>query len=275
MSEFTSYPPGTFCWAELGTPDAPAGKRFYMSLFGWGFEDRPVGPDTVYTMFKVGGKDVAALYTQAEQERARGVPPHWASYVSVASADESAGKAASLGGTVLAQPFDVMEVGRMAVIQDPTGAVFSLWQPKQHHGAQLANEPGAFCWNELLTSDVDRATAFYTGLFGWGAQTRQMGPMTYTVFSNGERPSAGLMKIAEEWGPVPSNWLVYFAVDDCDRAVEKAKGLKAKVMTPPRDIPEVGRFAVLQDPQGATFAIIKLLNVESMSPALASTAESS
>jgi uncharacterized protein len=272
MSEVTSYPPGTFCWVELASTDAPAAKRFYTQLFGWSFTDNPAGPGMVYTMLTLDGKDIAALYQQREEERDQGVPPHWGSYVSVASADKTAKKATSLGGTVIAEPFDVMEVGRMAVIKDPTGAVFSLWQPKAHYGAKLVNEPGAFTWNELLTTDVERAKAFYTGLFGWGAETKQMGPISYTILSNGGRPNGGLMKIAEEWGPVPANWLVYFAVEDCDRAVEKAKGLKAKVTAPPMDIPEVGRFAVLQDPQGATFAVIKLLNVPSETPALESTA---
>ncbi len=272
MSEVTSYPPGTFCWVDLATTDAPAAKRFYTRLFGWSFDDNPAGPGMVYTMFNVGGKDVAALYEQGEEQRKQGVPPNWLSYVSVASADETAKKAKSLGGTLISEPFDVMEVGRMALIQDPTGAAFALWEPRKHFGARLVNEPATRCWNELSTGDVERAKAFYTGLFGWGARTQQMGPMVYTTFSNGERPAAGLMRIAEEWGPVPPHWLVYFAVDDCDRTVEKAKGLGAKVTAPPMDIPEVGRFAVLEDPQGAAFAVIKLVNVAATSPALESTA---
>lgn len=261
MSEVTSYAPGTFCWVDLATTDPAAAKRFYTQLFGWSFTDMPAGPDMVYSMSYLDGKDVAALSELRQDQRDQGVPPHWGSYVSVASADETAKKVTSLGGTVIAEPFDVFDAGRMAVIKDPTGAVFSLWQPKAHFGARLVNEPSAFCWNELLTRDVERAKTFYTGLFGWGAQTQQMGPTSYTILSNGDRPNGGLMKIADEWGPVPPNWLVYFAVDDCDRSVEKAKGLGAKVAAPPMDIPEVGRFAVLQDPQGATFAVIRLVNV--------------
>jgi predicted enzyme related to lactoylglutathione lyase len=151
-----------------------------------------------------------------------------------------------------------MDAGCMAVISDPTGAVVSLWEPRRHIGAQVVNEPGAFCWNELYTSDPRKAADFYSGLFGWTKDPRHMDFGEYFIFKNGNAQIGGMMQLAKEWGPVPPYWLVYFAFDDCDRTVEKAKGAGAKVMMPPRDIENVGRFAILTDPQGAGFAVIEL-----------------
>lgn len=258
MQESPEYAPGTFCWVELGTTDGDAAKKFYTQLFGWSFEDRPIGPDGVYTMLQQDGKDVGALFQMPGEMTAQGIPPNWLSYASVASADESAAKAKELGATLLKEPFDVFTVGRMAVVQDPTGAVFALWQAGTHKGAGVTNVPNSFCWNELATPDVEKAGDFYTGLFGWGKNVQQMGPMIYTSFMNGERPAGGMYKPGPEMGEIPPHWLVYFAVDDTDAMVAKATGLGAKVFAPPMDIPGTGRFAILQDPQGAAFAVIKL-----------------
>lgn len=258
MQESPNYAPGTFCWVELGTTDSQAAKKFYTELFGWNFADSPVGPDMVYTMLKQDGKDVGGLYQMGSEMQ--GVPPHWLSYVSVANADDAAAKAKELGGTLLKDPFDVSTVGRMAVIQDPTGAVFALWQAGTHNGAGVCNVPNSFCWNELGTRDVSKAGDFYTGLFGWGKNVQQMGPMTYTSFMNGERPAGGMYEPPPEMGEVPPHWLVYFAVADTDAMVAKATELGGKVIAPPMDIPETGRFAIIQDPQGAAFGIIKLEN---------------
>jgi uncharacterized protein len=258
MSEIESYAPGTFCWVELSAHDSQDAKRFYTSLFGWTSEDSPIGPDQYYTMLRLRGKDVGALYQMDSQRQSAGVPPHWQSYVSVANADESAAKARELGGKVVSPPFDVMDVGRMALIQDPTGASFALWQARRHHGAAVVNEAGAFCWNELATPDPQQAGDFYTGLFGWGTMVQEMGPMRYTTFTNGGRPAGGMYQPSPEQAGMPPAWTVYFAVDDCDGSAEKAKGLGASVLAPPADIPGIGRFAILADPQGAVFAIIKL-----------------
>ena len=262
MQETPAFAPGTFCWVELATNEGEAAKKFYTGLFGWTPDDRPMGPGMVYTMLNLGGKNVGALY-QVEPERiAQGVPPHWMSYVLVTSADETAAKAKELGATLLAGPFDVMTFGRMAVVQDPTGAVFSLWQAKDHQGATAVNVPNSFCWNELMTTDTAKDGAFYSGLFGWKRDTQNFGPLEYTMFQNGERPAGGMLKITPEMGPIPPNWLVYFAVDDCDAKTKKATELGASVMKPPDDIPGIGRFSILTDPQGAAFALIKLENPE-------------
>ena len=260
MQETPEYKPGTFCWVELATSDSDAAKTFYTQLFGWTYEDHPMGPDMVYTMLKLDGKDVGALYKLMAEQAAHGVPPHWLSYVSVTSADESTEKAKAAGATILKEPCDVMTVGRMSVVQDPTGAVFALWQAGEHCGARIYNVPNSFCWNELMTTDTVKDKEFYTSVFGWGADTQNFGPMEYTMFTNGDRPAGGMLGITPEMGPIPPNWLVYFAVDDCDAKAQKAAELGGTIMKPADDIPGIGRFAILTDPQGSAFAIIKLEN---------------
>ena len=262
MQETPEYKPGTFCWVELATSDNEAAKKFYTQLFGWTYNDHPMGPDMVYTMLQLNGKDVGALYKLMPEQVSQGVPPNWLSYISVTSADESTEKAKAAGATVLKEPFDVMTVGRMSVIQDPTGAVFALWQAGEHQGSAIYNVPSSLCWNELMTTDTAKDKEFYTKVFGWGADTQNFGDFEYTMFKNGERGAGGMLQITPEMGPIPSNWLVYFAVDDCDAKVRKAAELGATVMKPADDIPGIGRFAILIDPQGAAFAIIKLDNPE-------------
>jgi hypothetical protein len=258
MQEITEYAPGTFCWVELATTDGEAAKKFYTGLFGWSSTDSPIGPGMVYTMLKLDGKDVGALFKMTEEMTSQGVPPNWLSYVAVKSADETADKAKSLGAALMKEPFDVMDVGRMSVIQDPTGAVFAIWQAGTHAGAGIKDVPNSFCWNELGTKDTTKAGEFYTGLFGWGKKVQQMGPMTYTSFMNGDRPAGGMYEPPPEMGEVPPHWLVYFAVDDTDGKVSKAKELGATIIAPPMDIPDTGRMAIIKDPQGAAFGIIKL-----------------
>ncbi len=260
MTEVKEYPPGSFCWVELGTTDAAGAKKFYGELFGWSHSDQPVGPDLVYTMLQLEEKNVAALYQLGKELRDQGVPPHWLSYVSISSADETAAKVAALGGKVAKDPFDVFDVGRMAVVEDPSGATFAIWEPRKHAGAHIINQPGTLCWNELMTNDIVGSAKFYTELFAWKAETRQMGPIEYTTFMNGEREAAGMKAIAEEMGDVSPNWLVYFAVADCDETLKKVGSLGGKVAGPAMDIPEVGPLAVAQDPQGAYFAFIQPRN---------------
>ena len=257
MTVVTAHAPGTFCWADLGTTDAAAAKGFYTGLFGWSLEERPMGEGASYTMFRIGTNSVAALYQQDAQQQALDLPPNWLSYVAVESADRSAQRTRSLGGTVLMDPFDVFDVGRMTMIQDPTGAVLALWEPRTHIGAGVVGEPNSLCWNELATPDTERAGAFYTGLFDWGVERQPMRDFVYTCFKSGEELKGGMMEINPEWGPVPPHWLVYFAVDDCDASAAAVTALGGGLRVPPTDVPGVGRFAVLQDPQGAVFAILQ------------------
>jgi predicted enzyme related to lactoylglutathione lyase len=254
--EFAAHAPGTFCWPELSTTDQKGASAFYRGLFGWDVTDQPIGPTETYTMFKMRDLDVAAAYSMRPEERQHGAPPHWNAYVSVTTADETVKRAQELGGKVLAPPFDVMDAGRMAVLQDPTGAVISVWQPNRHVGAKILREPGALGWTELLTNDTAAAEKFYTQLFGW--KTKKGGD--YTEFSIGETPDAGMMKIDQRWGSVPPHWMPYFQVNDCDGSVAKATELGGRTNVPPTDIEHVGRFAMLADPQGAMFSIIKVTN---------------
>ena len=254
MATITQHAPGTFCWPELATSDQPGAKEFYTRLFGWGSDDSPIGEGQVYTMLKLGDRQVGALFQMGKEQA--GMPPHWSSYVAVTSADEAAAKAAGLGAKVVMAPFDVMDHGRMAVFQDPQGAMVAVWQAKKHFGAGVLGEPGALTWTELLTTDPGAATRFYSGLFGWTTETKPMGPMTYTVFKRGEKDAGGMMEIVPQMGPMPPNWLNYFAVADCDQSVAKAIMLGGEVAIPPMDVPGVGRFAILNDPQGASFGIV-------------------
>lgn len=258
MEEIKKHQPGTFSWIDLATTDAESAKKFYTELFGFTAIDTPVGPDMVYTMLQLHGKPVAALYEMNEKQRDEGIPPHWLSYVTVENVDGTIEKVKSLDGKVLVEPSDVMDSGRMAMLQDPTGAVLALWQPKEHIGASFKNIPGSLCWNELVTNDTEKDKAFYTQLFNWGSQSSEMIGMIYTSYMIGEQPVAGMYKVKEEMPDVPPHWLSYFAVEDCDQSVAKAQELGATVLQAAKDILEVGRFSVLRDPQGAAFAIIKM-----------------
>ena len=256
MSKTTSHEPGTFSWVELTTTDVNAAKKFYADLFGWTYDDTPAGPGVTYTMIKLGNDHVGGLFQMGDAMK--GMPPSWASYVTVEDADKTAKTAAQNGGMIVKEPFDVMDAGRMAVIADPTGAVFCVWQPKKHAGAGVLNEPGALCWNELLTNDVDRAGKFYINTIGWTTEAVAMGPAgTYTLFKKkGEEGNkGGMMPMTENMKSVPPHWLAYFAVKSCDASTKKASALGADVIVPPRDIPDIGRFSVVKDPTGAAFAL--------------------
>jgi predicted enzyme related to lactoylglutathione lyase len=251
MAERTQYAPGTFSWAELATTDPDAAKSFYAALLGWEAQDLPLPDDGYYSMQRMQGKDVAAITAQQQAQREAGVPPLWQSYVTVESADEAARRAGELGGTVHAPPFDVMEAGRMAVIQDPQGAFFMVWEPKQHIGAGLVNAPGALCWNELASPDLDASPAFYKGLFGWDLEAFEGGPMRYLTIKNGEANNGGMRETQPE---EPPNWLVYFAVDDVDATMARVGELGGGTVAGPFEM-AMGKIGIVHDPQGAVFAL--------------------
>ena len=257
MAEFTSHTPGTFSWPELATTDQKAAVAFYRALFGWEVDETPIGPTEVYSTLQMRGKPVGAACTLRPEETKMGVPPHWNAYITVANTDETVKKAESLGAKVFAPPFDVMDYGRMAVLQDPTGAVFQVWQAKTHIGAHILSEPGAACWTELATRDTKAAEAFYTQLFGWTAKVGGVGtPMEYTEFNNQGKPGVGMMAMpAQVPAFVPPYWMWYFQVADVDASTATATSLGASVRVPAMDIPSTGRFSVVADPQGAVFAL--------------------
>ena len=249
MTKYTKHDPGTFCWIELHTSDGEAAKRFYCDLFGWTPNEIPMGEgQPPYIIGKKDDRDAAAIYENKE------IPPAWLSYVCVESADDTAAKAKELGGKTTSDPFDVFDIGRMVVLADPEGAHFALWQPKKHIGVQVKNEVGTLCWNELQTRQRDRAQEFYTKLFGWTAK----GSPEYVEIHVGDQAVGGLMTMQPQVpAQVPAHWLAYFWVDDVDAAAQKANAGGARTLVPPMDIPKVGRFAVLSDPQGAVFALFK------------------
>jgi predicted enzyme related to lactoylglutathione lyase len=258
MPFYDAHQPGMFCWVELATTDLEGAKKFYQNLFGWGVNETPIGEGMMYAIFRYKDRDTGAAYTQMADQAAQGVPPNWLNYIAVESVDEVVGRVAGLGGTVIAPPMDVMDHGRMAVIMDPTGAAFAVWQPKKHAGMGIQNEPGAWCWAELVTKDTAAAKKFYTSLFGYSAEAMPMAGMPgaeYTLLKLGEKMVGGVMPPPQPG--MPSFWLAYFAVADCDATVEKAKATGAHVHQPPTDIPNVGRFATLSDPQGAAFAVLQ------------------
>lgn len=256
ISETTSHPPGTFCFAELAAADRASASAFYGGLFGWEVVGVPPVPEAGYFLLKHGGKDVAGMYQLTEKLRSTGARPSWTPYVSVALVDESAERVRRLGGEVSAGPFDVESVGRMAMIRDPQGATLALWQPRGKAGYSLAGEVGSVCWNELATRDVKGAAAFYGGLFGWVADTKPRGKGSITEWRLGRAVAGGMLEMTSEWWEaVPPHWMTYVAVDDCDFSAQVARELGGKVCVPPSDIPNVGRYAVLDDPGGATFSI--------------------
>lgn len=251
MPTTTAHPPGAFCWIELATSDANGAKTFYTRLFDWTYNDNPMGEMGVYTILQKDGRDVAALYQQGAEQQ--GVPPNWLSYVAVTSADATVAQAQERGAQVLAGPFDVADFGRMAVLADPQGAAFAVWEAKSQHGVGVRDDVGSLCWNELQARDVDAAKKFYPPLFGW----RMKESDEYTEWHLGENAVGGML-VSQAPEDVPSFWLPYFAVDDADATAAKANELGGSVLVPPTDIERVGRFAVLADPQGAAFAVIRL-----------------
>jgi predicted enzyme related to lactoylglutathione lyase len=249
MGTRTEHAPGTFSWVDLTTNDGAGAKDFYGGLFGWEFEDNEIpGDGGVYSMCKVGGENVAAIAPATDQ-----FPPHWNNYVTVISADDATAKAKELGANVIEDPFDVMEAGRMALFQDPTGAALCVWEPRDTIGAGRVNDPGCLTWNELHTPDPGKAVEFYTGLFGWSTEEMdtQGGP-SYTIIRLGERSNGGVMDAQEG---EPPNWLPYFTVASRDETADKAKELGARELY--RVDMEQGNIAIFSDPQGAAFAVFE------------------
>ena len=258
MGERTKYEPGTPSFTDLTTPDTDAAQQFYGTLFGWDFESLDTGnPDMPYIMGRQGGKDVAGMMQLTPEMTSGGMPPVWSTYITVDDVDAETKKAKDLGATVFSEPMDVMSAGRMSVLADPQGAVFCLWQPKDSIGSELVNTPVSITWNELITPDPAGSRAFYGGLFGWEHETMPFAGSEYTMFSMGGNNVAGAM--APPMEGMPPFWGVYFSVADTDATVAKAKELGASVIAEPMDLPP-GRMAVLADPQGAAFNVIKNAN---------------
>jgi predicted enzyme related to lactoylglutathione lyase len=250
---------GSFCWLELGTTDRVAATTFYSNLLGWTADDVPMGPDMTYTTFRIGGKDVGGGYQLMKDQLEAHVPPHWMLYIKVDSADTAAAKAVQLGAQQIVPPSDIPNVGRFAMLQDPTGAHISIFQPGQHRGLTNFGDVGALCWADLNTNDPERAARFYSDWLGW---TFDIGKDGYRHIINGTREQDMIGGVPPEMhapAGTPSHWMCYFHVTDCKATSAKAAQLGARTLMPAALMSGVGTIAVLADPQGAVFALYQPL----------------
>ena len=254
MPEATWYSQGAFCWAECSTTDFEGAKDFYTQVFGLDFEETSI-PGGKYGQFQQSGKNVAGLTQQQPEEQEQGIPPHWNTYIAVEDAEVVAKEAEGLGGTIVAPAFDVLESGRMAVVMDPTGAAFGLWQAKDHIGAQVYAEEGTISWWELMTQDPKRAIEFYTQLFGYGIEEFPSETGPYMVLKHKGENAAGVMATPEP--EIPAVWTPYFGVADAEATFKKAIDLGGTAMLPITEAEGVGRFSWIADPQGAVIAFIQ------------------
>jgi len=240
---------------DLATPDLEAAERFYGPLFGWEIPELPNSAEMGgYRRAKKGGRDVAGAMPLMQE----GQPPAWSTYVSVDDADAIARAIQENGGTMIAEPMEVATYGRLAIFTDPEGAFFGIWEPADFAGAELVNEPGAFSWNELETRDPAAAKEFYGKVFGWEFDEEDApGGMTYNVARVGEDRVAGMADISGRMpDEVPAHWMTYFCVESAEGAIEQVEAGGGAVQFGPLDIP-VGRFAMVTDPAGAAFAVVK------------------
>jgi predicted enzyme related to lactoylglutathione lyase len=256
MSETKTFVVNAPVWVDLSSTDAAKARDYYAKLFSWKVELAPEPDAGGYALAKLNGKDVAGIGPAQTPDG----PSAWMIYIGTKNADETARKVEGAGGKVIAPPFDVLKSGRMAVFQDPTGAFISAWQPAEMQGAQLMNAPGSFAWAELSSRGFEKAKPFYTKVFGWGNKDSAMpaGEAPYTEFLlDGESIAGGMEMNSMVPSEVPSYWTVYFGVDDVDKSLKKAVDAGGQEMLAPQDFPG-GRFAILSDPQGATFGLLKM-----------------
>jgi predicted enzyme related to lactoylglutathione lyase len=253
MSEKTSYAPGTPCWVDLMTPDLDAAKAFYTALFGWDLED--AGPESGgYHMASLRGKPVAGLGPTQE-----GGPPMalWTTYFHAADAEARAAAIRDGGGQVMFGPIDVMGQGTMIAAADPAGAMFGIWQPAAHIGAQIINEHATLVWNELSTPDLAASAQFYGSLFPYTFQDIEEVPSGYKVLQIDGHAVGGMLQMTEQMQGVPPHWMTYFHVDDVDGALATVADLGGKTVLPEIVDSPYGRFNVVTDPQGGAFTLMQ------------------
>jgi len=256
MATIRKYKPGEFCWTDLGTTDVAGAKKFYKGIFGWESRDGPMGiGDLQYSMLLIDGKEVCALYPMYDAQCQMKIPPFWLPYISVKSVVRTVKKAKAAGSAIVMEPIDVMKKGRMAVIQDPSGAVFALWQAWSHPGAKLDDMHGTVYWQDLNTVKRDAAAAFYTTVFGWQLQNSDFSGNAYHLFKLNGEAVAGMWP--EAMDKLPPSWLTYWEVSSCAKTVAKAKRLGGTILMGTTLVPGMCKFAVLKDPQGAVFGILE------------------
>lgn len=252
MPERTSYPPGTPSWTDLSTTDPAAAREFYGAVLGWEFAEFPTDQGDPYIMAMKGGQPVAGLM----KSQMEGMPSMWSTYINVDDCDDATARAKDAGGQIIIDAMDVMDSGRMSFVADPTGAAIGMWQKGNHFGAGVVNEPGAFTWSELYSTDTEAATTFYGEVFGLGTHVMDMGENgPYTTFTVGERVVGGTMK--PPMAEIPNHWHVYFGAADTDATCKAVEAAGGKVKMAPMDTP-VGRMATIEDPTGAVFSVIQL-----------------
>ena len=254
MAKIESYSPGNLCWAELATSDQADAQRFYSQLLNWTTEDLPL-PAGTYTVFQTDGNSAAAVYAKNAAE-----PTHWKAYFSVTSVDETVDKINAAGGNVLFGPLDLNDAGRMAQAADPQGATFCLWQANKTKGATHPGPLHQVTWPELATPDPASAVAFYSAVFDWkthpatGFETAH-----YLEWVNDGKHIGGLMPMrGEQWSGIPPHWMLYITVENCDASATTVKELGGKLVVPPTHIPNVGRFCMITDPQGAYISLVQM-----------------
>lgn len=258
MTAVRTYRHGAFCWADLGVAAPDEAALFYARLFELGVAQVPNGAGGTYTLLRKEGRDVAGIYAMHPRQAELGVPAYWQLYVAVDDVDAAAGRVVPAGGRVVVAPFEVPGSGRMAVVEDPSGGYLALWQGREHAGAGALAEPSAMCWWELASRDAAAAGRFYAAVFGWRCEDRELAATRYTTFFAGDEAVGGMLQMTPEWGDVPTHWMAYFVVEGCDASAARAGELGGEVCVPPTDIPPIGRFAVVRDPQGAAFSIIQM-----------------
>lgn len=254
MQIVTNYPDGIFAWVDLTTPDIDKAKAFYSGLLGWELEDRPTDGGPPYTMAFIEGHTVAGMGPMMPDMVAQGHHAYWNSYLKFDDVDAAIVNVTSAGGSVLMPPMDVMREGRMAIVKDPEGAIFGLWQPGNHKGAELVNAPNCLIWNELQAHDTETARAFYRSAFGWTDAVDDSGYITF--FQDG-RMHAGGMAIDPSWGEVPPNWSIYFMVEDVHAMAKRVAELGGRVINGPFPTGTMGEAVVVADPSGAVFTLMK------------------
>jgi uncharacterized protein len=249
----TPWPAGTPCWVDLGTDDVARATTFYSTLFGW---DTQVGPPEAggYVMCQIQGKAVAGIGPKMGPSE---VPTAWTTYLASDDVDATTSKVTAAGGAVLAEPFDVMDVGRMSVAADPAGAVFGIWQARAHTGMQLANVPGAVCWNENMSRGFDANKSFYKAVFGYQYDDMSGDGFNYATFKTTGNELGGIGDLGDAAPDAPAHWTTYFGVANADQAIDVATNLGGTVLRPAWDTP-YGRMAMLADDQGAAFALMAM-----------------
>jgi hypothetical protein len=255
MPHVERHQPGTICWVDQATTDLEAATRFYTALFGWETFDLPMpGGDGVYRFFRLGGRDVAAAGQLPAEMAAQGVPSAWNVWVA-GDAEQALQRAQAAGGSVLIPVTEMGPSGHMTMFADPGGAAIGVWQAGEHRGAGLVGEPGSMTWWEVNTRAFDDCRRFYGEVFGWTTQ-EVPGGMRYVTWHRDGTMVGGMLEMTEEWAGIPAHWMAYFAVADPDEVAKRAAELAGEVAQPPFDTP-YGRMAVLRDPTGAGFSIIK------------------